>query len=147
MDFLATYQNKSREESWKEPASYLPLLFLIAKTFQSPSLAKATQLGLRILSAPLMGDQRSNDSDSTVLPALPFQPSRQGPSPKKLYSRRHSFTFLGHTLFLIQCTGSFVFTFHYTLKMQCSQPITSYLGNPVAKHRSHSQLLLKKNGP
>ena len=45
---------KSRtKESWKEPASYLPLLFLLNKIFQSPSLAKATMMGLRILSAPL----------------------------------------------------------------------------------------------
>ena len=139
--FLITHHNKSREESWREPASYLPLFFLIAKTSQSSSLAKASLLGLKILSAPLMVNQRSNDSDSSALPVLPFQPSRQGPSPQSLYFSRHSSTFLDHTVILIQST------FHYTLNVQCSQTIASHLGNPAAKHRSHSQLLLKKNGP
>lgn len=52
---------RTRGESWKEPARYLPLILLNAKPSQGPTLAKATQLGLRRVAAPLLGDQRSND--------------------------------------------------------------------------------------
>ena len=111
---------------------------------QSPSVANVTQLGLRILSAPLQGDQRSNYSDITELSAQPFQSSGQGPSPESLYFSRHSSNFLEHTVFLIQITGFFVCTFHYILNEQCRKPIASYRGNPSAKYKSQLQLLLKK---
>lgn len=65
--------SRTRGESWKEPETYLPLVLLIAKPSQAPTLAKATKLGLRTIAAPLVGNQRSNDTDSRVFPALPFQ--------------------------------------------------------------------------
>ena len=132
MVFLTTHYNRSRKESWKEPPiSYLPLLSLLAKPSQSPSLANDTLLGLRTLSAHLPGDQKSNYSDIIELSALPFQSSGQGPSSQSMYFSRHSSTFLEHILFLIQSTRSFVCTFDYTLNVQCSQPIASHYSNLV----------------
>lgn len=79
--FITAPLKRIRGDSWKEPVSYLSLLLLIAKPSQSPWLARTTRLGLRTVAAPLLDEQRSNDSASQAFPGLPFYPRvRQGPS-------------------------------------------------------------------
>lgn len=53
--FLTTPYSRSGEKSWKEWTSYLSLVLLIARLSQNPSWTTGTQLGLRILTAPLLG--------------------------------------------------------------------------------------------
>lgn len=66
--FLTVFYRRTREESWKDPPSYLLLVFLTAKPSLSPSLARATQQGLRTAAASLLGEQKSNDSHRTDQP-------------------------------------------------------------------------------
>lgn len=106
MVFLTTHCSRGTGESRKEPVSYLPLILLIENPPQNSLLARATQLILRIWTAPLVGDQRSKDSDSTVLPALPCQPSRQNPCLESLGFSRHSFTLQEPILVLSKAQGS-----------------------------------------
>ena len=49
-----------------------------------------------------------------------------------------------HFLFLLQGTWSYVYTFHYTLKVQSSQPLTTQLGGLANKHRSKTVIVVKQ---
>ena len=64
--FQAAFNTCIWGESCKEPTSYLPLVFLIVRPAQSPSLAWKTQLGLRATAAPSLWDHRANDSDNKL---------------------------------------------------------------------------------
>ena len=94
--------SRTRGESWKELETSLPLVLLIAKPSQAPTLAKATQLGLKTIAAPLVGNQRSNDTDSRVFPAPPFQHKGRQVNRGNMYFSRNSSSLLEHFLFLFQ---------------------------------------------
>lgn len=60
------------EEYWKEPARYLPRLVLIAGSTQSPSLSWTSELGLRTIASPLLGDGKTQTTEAfTALPCYP----------------------------------------------------------------------------
>lgn len=61
-----------REEYWKEPSRYLPRLVLIAGSTQSPSLSWTSELGLRTIASPLLGDGKTQTTEAfTALPCYP----------------------------------------------------------------------------
>lgn len=103
-------------ESWKEPASYLPMLLLIIRPTQGPSLVYKTQIASGQLQPFYWGNRRANALASWNLSDLPFH-SMCTPSPglEKLYLTEFS-SLPEHLFSFFQAQGP-LFAYSFTHAM------------------------------
>lgn len=107
-------------ESWKEPASYLPMLLLIIRPTQGPSLVYKTQIDSGQLQPFYWGNRRANALASWNLSrsAFPLYVHTKPWSGEIVFNRM--FQSPRALVFLFPGTGSFVCIFLYTCHVQYS---------------------------
>lgn len=126
-------------ESWKEPASYLPMLCLIVRPTQGPSLVYKTQIDSGQLQPLYWGIREQMPQRAEAFLDLPFHPRcRQSPGLGRLY--------------LIECSNHpqhRVLCLHIPLHMQClaQSCLLHSWGSPAGKLQwnSNSNIVEKKN--